>query len=255
MIDRPGPIGPALRCRNEGFAARKTIGVGRSFGDAGHVSDSSSPAERNEGADPFPVRFPVVALVASAGGIDALIRVLAPLPVDLPAAVLVALHQDPIRASHLVAILQRAIRLPIAAASDGDAMRPGCALVAPPGRHMLVTSTAQVGLIESGEPPPSRPSADLLLATLAVTCGSRALAVVLTGMGHDAQAGVRAIAHCGGTILAQDATSSKFSAMPAAAVATRFVSRVLAADDLAGAIVAHVDVTARTASDGGSLTD
>ena len=246
-------MGPGLRCRNEGFAARGTIRVGRLFGDAGPVTDSRTPAERFDQADPFPVRFPVVALVASAGGLDALIRVLAPLPVDLPAAVLVALHQDPMRASHLVTILQRSIALPIAAASDGDAMRPGYALVAPPGRHMLVTSTAKVGLIESGEAPPSRPSADLLLATLAVTCGSRALAVVLTGMGHDAQAGVRAIAHCGGTILAQDETSSKFAAMPAAAVATRFVSRVLSADDLASAIVTHVDVT--IATDHGSMTD
>jgi chemotaxis response regulator CheB len=211
------------------------------------VTGSRASTDQIVQADAFPVRFPVVALVASAGGIEALIRVLAPLPLDLPAAVLVALHQDPTRASHLVAILQRAIQLPIVTAADGDVMRPGGALVAPPGQHMLVTSTARVGLIESGEAPPSRPSADLLLATLAVTCGARALAVVLTGMGHDAQAGVRAIAHCGGTILAQDETSSKFSAMPAAAVATRLVSRVLAADDLAAAIVAHVGFTARDA--------
>jgi two-component system chemotaxis response regulator CheB len=218
---------------------RHRTGVSRSADRVDPVTEPVAPAGSQDVTDPFPVRFPVVALVASAGGLDALTRVLAPLPADLPAAVLVALHQDPKRASYLVDILRRAVKLPIDIASDGDMLRPGRALVVPPGRHLLVTSSAGIGLIESGDPPPSRPSADLLLATLAVTCGPRALAVVLTGMGHDAQAGVRAIAHCGGTILAQDEHSSRFSAMPAAAVATNVVSRVLAADDLASAIVSH----------------
>ena len=155
--------------------------------------------------DTFPVRFPVVALVASAGGLDALSRVLAPLPADLPAAVLVALHQDPAQPSVLAALLRRRTRLLVEVAGDRAGLRPGLALVVPPGCHLLVTAEARIGLIDSGALPPARPSADLLLATLAVTCGARALAVVLTGTGHDGQAGVRAIAHCGGTVLAQDA--------------------------------------------------
>jgi two-component system chemotaxis response regulator CheB len=117
-------------------------------------------------------------------------------------------------------------------------MRPGVVLVVPPGRHLLVTSQARIGLIDTGAAPPSRPSGDLLLATLAVTCGPRALAVVLTGLGHDAQAGVRAVVHCGGTVLAQDESSARFSAMPAA-IATEQVSQILAVDDIAAAIIAH----------------
>ena len=116
----------------------------------------------------------------------------------------------------------------------------GTVLVVPPVRHLLVTSEARIGLIESGALPPWRPSADLLLATLAVTCGPRALAVVLTGKGHDAQAGIRAVCHCGGTVFAQDPASSAQSGMPAAAVSTDLVHRVLALPDIAGAIHAHV---------------
>jgi two-component system chemotaxis response regulator CheB len=191
------------------------------------------------GAGAFPVRFPVVAMIASAGGLDALARVLAPLPAGLPAAILVALHQEPRRVNALAGVLARHTCLPVEVAESGAVMRPGLVLVVPPGRHLLVTSEARVGLIDSGELPPARPSGDLLLATLAVTCGPRALAVVLTGRGHDAQAGVRAVVHCGGTVFAQDEDSASFFAMPAAAIATNQVSQILAVDDIAAAIVAH----------------
>jgi two-component system chemotaxis response regulator CheB len=180
-----------------------------------------------------------VALVASAGGVDALSRVLSALPADLPAAVLVALHISPDRPSQLVDILSRRTALPVRLAADGAAMRPGTVLVVPPGRHLLVTSQTRIGLIRTGDAPPARPSADLLLATLAVSCGPRALAVVLTGLGHDAQAGVRAVVHCGGTVLAQDAGTSAFAAMPAAAVATGVVRDVLPLEELASAIITH----------------
>jgi two-component system, chemotaxis family, protein-glutamate methylesterase/glutaminase len=190
--------------------------------------------------DVVPVRFPVVALIASAGGIDALTRVLAPLTADLPAAVLVALHQDPTRTSNLAEILGRSTELRVEVAATGSVMRPGTALVVPSGQHLLVTSDARLGLIETGGLPPARPSADLLLATLAVTCGTRALAVILTGMGHDGQAGARAIALCGGTVLAQDEATSKFFSMPAAAIATHRVQQVLALDAISEAILRHV---------------
>jgi two-component system chemotaxis response regulator CheB len=190
-------------------------------------------------AEGFPVLFPVVALIASAGGLDALTRVLAPLPADLPAAILVALHQEPDRISMLADILQRSTSLTVTMAQEDTAMRPGVALVVPPGRHLLVTSQGWIGLIDAGEVPPARPSGDLLLATLAVTCGPRALAIVLTGNGRDAQAGARAIVHCGGTVLAQDEASSRFFAMPAATIATDTVSQVLGVDDIAEAIISH----------------
>ncbi|WP_329427204.1 hypothetical protein OG339_43750 [Streptosporangium sp. NBC_01495] len=139
----------------------------------------------------------MVALIASAGGLEALSRVLAPLPADLPAALLVALHQDPTHDSKLVDILNRRTALEVQVADDGAALRAGLVLVVPPGQHLLVTSPAHVALIATGALPPARPSADLLLATLAVTCGPRVLAVILTGTGHDGQAGVRAISSGG----------------------------------------------------------
>ncbi|BCJ47549.1 chemotaxis protein CheB [Actinoplanes ianthinogenes] len=184
-------------------------------------------------------------MIASAGGVEAMSRVLSGLPASLPAAVLIAVHISPDKTSHLVQILARRTRLPVHTAQDRVLLQPGVALVVPPGRHLLVTSEARIGLIDTGALPPSRPSADLLLSTLAVTCGPRSLAVVMTGLGHDGQAGVRAIAHCGGTVLAQDEASAAYTAMPAAAVATGTVRETLPLDDLAAAIVTHATRASR----------
>ncbi|MFD7666621.1 chemotaxis protein CheB [Streptomyces sp. NPDC059788] len=189
---------------------------------------------------PTAVQHPVVALVASAGGIEALSRVLAPLPAALPATVLVALHQDPRRVSLLSELLDRRTALAVEEAADGGTLMPGTVLVTPPGHHMLVASPDRLALIPCGDFPPARPSADLLLATLAVTCGRRALAVVLTGTGTDGQAGIRAVAHENGTVFAQDRASSPHSAMPLAATATGLVDAVLPPSALAARIRDHV---------------
>ncbi|WP_370962766.1 chemotaxis protein CheB [Amycolatopsis sp. cg9] len=184
-------------------------------------------------------RFPVVALVGSAGGLAALSQVLGALPADLPASVLVALHLEPNRTSQLTAILAGRTALRVTEAVDDAELTPGTVLVVPAGRHLLVTSASRIGLLDTGALPP-RPSADLLLATLAVTCGPRALAVVLTGKGTDAQAGIRAVVRCGGTVLAQDeATSTEFG-MPGAAIGTELVDAVLPLPAIAGAIQDHV---------------
>jgi two-component system chemotaxis response regulator CheB len=190
-------------------------------------------------SDPYALRFPVVALVTSAGGLDALTQVLAALPADLPAAVIVAQHQSPDHTSHLAEILRRHTALGVRDAVNDDELTPGTVLVAPAARHLLVTSEARIGLLDTGRLPPARPSADLLLATLAVTCGPRALAIVLTGKGHDAQAGTRAITYCGGTVFAQDENTSAYFAMPSAAIDTGKVHDVLALTDIAAAIHAH----------------
>lgn len=197
-------------------------------------------AHHRGGPDSYALRFPVVALVASSGGLDALTQVLAKLPGDLPAAVLVVQHLQPEHPSQLAAILDHRTDLTVATARNGDELLPSRVLVAPEGRHLLVTSEARIGLIDSGTLPPSRPSADLMLATLAVTCGPRVLAVVLTGKGTDAQAGIRAVAYCGGTVLAQDQATSAHFGMPGAAIDTTLVEQVVALPDIADSILAHV---------------
>jgi two-component system chemotaxis response regulator CheB len=164
-------------------------------------------------------------------------RVLDGLAPPLDAALLVLIHQQPDRESELVSILQGRCRLPVAVAANRRALQPATVLVVPPGRHLLITPDARVLLIASGAFPPYRPSADLLLATMATALGPRAIAVVLSGGGHDAATGATAIHACGGTVLATDEATSASFGMPSAAIArAAVVDRVVALDDVAGSI-------------------
>jgi two-component system, chemotaxis family, protein-glutamate methylesterase/glutaminase len=161
---------------------------------------------------------PVIALVASAGGFEAVTSVLAQLPAGLQASVIVLIHQQPDRASALAELLANRSQMPVGVAHDGDLLEPGKVLVVPPGSHLLVTRDRAVALIASGAAPPSRPSADLLLATLAMAVGPRATAVVLSGAGHDGATGATAIHKQGGTVLATDEATSKMFSMPHATI-------------------------------------
>jgi two-component system, chemotaxis family, protein-glutamate methylesterase/glutaminase len=185
--------------------------------------------------------FPIVALVCSAGGLDALTRVLAPLPADLPAAIIALQHLDPERASQLPALLQARTALPVIAAADGAVLRPGQVLVAPSGQHTLVTAGLAVALIPSGSLPPYRPSADLLLTTLAAAVGARVIAVILSGGGNDAATGATAVHHFGGAVIASSAATSSHPAMPQAAIGRdSIVDYIVALDDVPGLLLTLV---------------
>lgn len=89
-------------------------------------------------------------------------------------------------------------------------------LVTPEAKHLLVGNDDRVRLLNVEGLPPARPSADLLLCTLAVAAGPRAIAVVLTGRGHDGALGTQAISAYGGRVLIQDLESAHAPGMPAA---------------------------------------
>jgi two-component system chemotaxis response regulator CheB len=183
-----------------------------------------------------PRRF-VVALVSSAGGLDALTQVLNRLPTDLPAAVVALQHTDPERESVLADLLSRRTALTVTVASDGAGLDPGIVLVAPSGSHMLITSRRTVCLVPSGAFPPSRPSADLLLTTLALAYGPDSIAVVLSGGGHDAATGATVIQHLGGTVLATDQATSEHYGMPGNTATRNSTAVVLPLPDVADLIV------------------
>jgi two-component system chemotaxis response regulator CheB len=185
--------------------------------------------------------YPVVALVASAGGLDAVSRILCELPADIDTAILVLIHQAPDHASTLAEILGRRCALPVAVAEHDGALTPGTVLVVPPGQHLLITAQQRTALIVSGAAPPSRPSADLLLTTLATALGPRAIAVVLSGGGHDGATGATAIHRLGGTVLASDRSSSSTFSMPLATIERdHAIDAILDLDDIAAHLTALV---------------
>jgi two-component system chemotaxis response regulator CheB len=155
--------------------------------------------------------MPVVALTGSAGALVEIIDVLSRLPVGFAGAVIVLLHQQPDRTGHLDDVLDRRCDLNVRYAAKEETLNAGQVLVVPPGCHMVVAPSGGARLVISGAFPPNRPSADLLLSTMGVSLGERAIAVVLSGTGRDAATGASVIHNFGGTVIAAD---PEFTACP-----------------------------------------
>jgi two-component system chemotaxis response regulator CheB len=177
----------------------------------------------------------VIAVGASAGGIDALRRLFAGLPAGLDAAVCVVLHIPARSPSVLAQILDRAGPLPVATAEDGAKLVAGHALVAPPDHHLLVRE----GHVELSRGPKEhglRPAIDPTFRSLAVAYGPRAVGVVLSGALHDGAAGVAVLHDRGGTVFVQDPDEALVRSMPDSAIASGDPWRVLPVAELGPAL-------------------
>jgi two-component system chemotaxis response regulator CheB len=181
-------------------------------------------------------QFDIVAIAASAGGLTALTSVLGSVSEDFGAIVVVVQHLDPKHRSLMPQIIGRRSRIPVHAAFDGMVLEPGQVYLAPPDRHMLVNRDGSVSLTQTELVNFVRPSADLLFESVAAAYGERAIAVVLTGTGHDGSMGVTAIKKRKGTVIVQDEGSSEFFGMPSAAIKTGAVDFVLSLEEIPSAL-------------------
>jgi two-component system, chemotaxis family, protein-glutamate methylesterase/glutaminase len=197
-------------------------------------------AEQGGTRSEFRGAFDLVAVAASAGGLKALTAVLSPLPADFLAAIVVVQHLDPRHRSLMAEILDRCTALDVRQAKEGDVLCPGTAFIAPPDNHLLVNSDGALSLSKSELVHFLRPSADLLFESVAASYGDRAIAVVLTGSGSDGSMGVDAVKTMGGTVIAQDETTSEFPDMPSAAVRTGKVDFVLPLNEISAALMSLV---------------
>jgi two-component system chemotaxis response regulator CheB len=184
--------------------------------------------------------FDLIAMAASAGGLGALTAVLSCLPKDFPAALTIVQHLDPRHRSLMANILSRRTPLSVHEASEGDLIRPGCAYIAPPDRHLLVLSDGTLTLTQSELVHFVRPSADLLFESAAASYKERVIGVVLTGTGSDGSMGVQAIKKVGGTVIVQDKLSSEFFGMPGSAIDTGVVDFILPLEEIAPALITLV---------------
>jgi two-component system, chemotaxis family, protein-glutamate methylesterase/glutaminase len=180
-----------------------------------------------------PPAFEIVALAASAGGLNALTHVLGKLPAAFPAALVVVQHLDRRHRSVMADILRRRSSIEVQEAREGDALQAGCAYIAPPDRHLLVNGDRTLSLTQTELVHFVRPSADLLFESTAASFRERAIAVVLSGSGQDGGMGARAIKKMGGTLIVQDPRDAEHGGMPHTAQATGLADFVLPLDEIA----------------------
>jgi two-component system chemotaxis response regulator CheB len=160
----------------------------------------------------------IVAIGASAGGVQALQGLISQLPGDLPAALLIVLHISPDAPSILPNLLNRQGRLLALHATDGAPIRPGCIYIAPPDMH-LMTQENHVRVVRGPKENRHRPAIDVLFRSVALSYGPRAVGVVLSGSLDDGTAGLLAIKRRGGVTVVQTPAEAAYSGMPESALA------------------------------------
>ena len=180
--------------------------------------------------------FPVVAVGASAGGLDAFRRLLDALPASSGMAFILVQHLDPTHGSLLVELLTGHTSLTVVEAVEGMVLEPEHLYVIPPGVYLSV-ETGALHLSQPNERHGARLPFDFLLHSLAASCGDRTICVVMTGTGADGSLGLAAVSERGGWVIAQDPEDAAFDGMPRSAIATGLVDLVLAADKIPAALI------------------
>jgi two-component system chemotaxis response regulator CheB len=191
----------------------------------------------------------IVVIGSSAGGVEALSGLLACLPSDLNAAILVVLHLSPSAPSQLDRILARRTSLEVKIARDGDQLLPRTIFTASADRHLMVTEHG-IRITRGPKESRVRPSIDVLFRSAAVTYGSRVIGVVLSGALDDGTAGLWTIKDYGGLAFAQDPQEASFSSMPQSAIDHVQIDCVGTVRQIAEQIIASVGVAAPTAPPG-----
>jgi two-component system chemotaxis response regulator CheB len=182
------------------------------------------------------VRPRILAIGSSTGGPQALLSLLPQISPALDTIpVLITQHMPPTFTTILAEHIGRATSRPSKEGLNGDIVKPGSIYVAPGKFHMLLRQKDGDVVIHLDDGPQvnfCRPAVDPMFASISTIFGNAALAVVLTGMGHDGANGGKLIANAGGSVIAQDETTSVVWGMPGTAAAAGVCSAVLPLSDI-----------------------
>ncbi|MGA2975266.1 MAG: chemotaxis response regulator protein-glutamate methylesterase [Spirochaetia bacterium] len=230
--------------------AAKIVFHGPRLQSAQQESPAASETERPEigapaaaaPAAPFrgPIPYDLVAMGTSTGGPVALKIVLQMLPGDLPVGVVVVQHMPPVFTKAFAERLDGCCALGVKEAENGDAILPGRVLLAPGNWHMTVSrfgAEPRVQLHQGENVNGHRPSVDVLMHSVAMEYGGRAVGVIMTGMGKDGADGLHALYRRGGHVIAQDKDSSVIYGMNREVVQNGDAHEVVPVDAIAGRIV------------------
>ncbi|MBN2824902.1 MAG: PAS domain S-box protein, partial [Campylobacterales bacterium] len=168
----------------------------------------------------------VVGIGASAGGFEAIQKLLSNLEPNSDLAFIIAQHLDPSQSTMLVNLLSKSTDIPIKEAEDGEYIEPNRIYICPPNKNITVLKNTIVLT-----PPTSKifpkPSIDTFFSSLAKDKEENAIGIILSGSGSDGAVGIKAIKNAGGITIVQDEKSAKYASMPRASIETGSVDAVL----------------------------
>jgi two-component system chemotaxis response regulator CheB len=179
----------------------------------------------------------IIVVGASAGGVEALVRLVGGLPPGLPASLFVVCHFPPGGRSVLPTILSRSGPLLATHAADDEPFAPGHVYVAPPDRHLVLGPDGKMRLTREGRENHHRPAIDPLFRSAARHYGARVIGVILTGGLSDGTAGLLAVRASGGVAVVQDPKDAHVAAMPQNATEIAGAAHVVPVSALAALLV------------------
>jgi two-component system chemotaxis response regulator CheB len=181
------------------------------------VSREFIPPLRHSPTSHVSGRIELVVIGVSTGGPSALETMLPRLPENFPAPIMIVQHMPKLFTGALADRLNRLCQLSVRQACDGDIARPGTIWLAPGDCHMEIATSRGEYVISLHQGPmlnSCKPSVDYLFRSAAQTYGAGVLALIMTGMGADGFDGAQAVRSAGGSVIAQDQTSSAVWGMP-----------------------------------------
>ena len=214
----------------------------------GRMERKSAPPSRAHASAPVAVKkIPtvvtvpdkLVAIGASAGGPGALAVILRALPESFPAAIVIVQHIDPAFAVGMAGWLQQQSGLTVKVAQEGDRPQRGTVLMAGTNQHLLFRNRDSLGYVPESPEVVYHPSIDVFFNSVVRQWRGQAVGVLLTGMGRDGAAGLKAIRDAGWHTIAQDRESSSVYGMPKAAAALDAATEILPIADIAKALVSQ----------------
>lgn len=181
--------------------------------------------------------FPVVAIGASAGGLESLERLFSEIPVDTGMAFVVLQHLSPDFKSVMDELLARRTSMPVRNAAHDTPLEPNAVYLLPPMKEMAIRHRR---LLLSDKDPRHGLTLpiDTFFRSLAADVGERAIAVILSGSGSDGSRGILEVNKAGGVVFCESLDTAKFNGMPLSAIRTGIVDRVLTPEEIAQAIAA-----------------
>jgi two-component system chemotaxis response regulator CheB len=185
----------------------------------------------------------IVAIGTSTGGPRALQEVITRLPGNLPCPLVIVQHMPAGFTKSLADRLNSLSALTVKEAQHGDVLSPGLAVIAPGDFHLTLEREGHKTVVRLNQEPPvggHRPSVEPMLESVARIYGSRAVGVILTGMGHDGSRGMKTLKTARGFTIAEDQSTTVVFGMPKAAIEIGAIDKVVPLPGIAAEIVRHL---------------
>jgi two-component system CheB/CheR fusion protein len=186
-----------------------------------------------------PMGFPVVAIGASAGGLEAFEAFFKAMPADSGMAFVLVAHLDPTHTSLLPELVQKCTQMKVFQIRDGVRAQQNCVYVIPPNKNLTLLNGA-FQLLDFPTPKGLNLPIDIFFRALATDQGPRAVCIILSGTGSDGSQGLRAIKDKMGMVMVQSEASAKYDGMPRSAISTGMVDVVLSPEEMPSWLMKYI---------------